>query len=151
MEEGRLDKAQREAVLLRAGVARSELLAACQEAADLWAERHDSNVHDPYGLHPDDYAIGPGGEIGGGADDDDDGGGGYPGDGGGGYGGYADEYETGGAAGGGGRYERGYGGAEGGGSGGGGPLGYDDGADLGATWYPRASGHQQASPAARRR
>lgn len=56
VEEGRLDAEQREELLLRAGVSADELQHASQEAADMWAERHESNVLDTYGLQPEDLA-----------------------------------------------------------------------------------------------
>lgn len=107
-------------MLLRAGASRDELRLASQEAAGLWEERHESNVHDSYGLHPDDYAIGPNGQIGGGGADEADAGtcAGRLG------GGYGDEPQRGG---GGGLGQPAYGGG-------------DD--DLSATWYPRAAGRR---------
>jgi len=51
-----LDVDQRHSLLLRHGLSEAELQQASQEAAELWAERHESNVMDTYGLHPDDLA-----------------------------------------------------------------------------------------------
>lgn len=114
-----MDRVQREAMLLRAGVSRDDLLAASREAAELWAERHESNVLDSYALHPEDYAIGPNGDVGRAGVDFD-----------------FDEQ---------GRYDEGsqdyYYATDGRGGGGAVPAELDGGSeDLGATWYPRQQG-----------